>query len=39
MKADIVLSGEADRKAYKVFVKKILSLVKELYFSNILLYS
>lgn len=39
MKADIVLSGEADRKAYKVFVRKILSLVKELHFNNILLYS
>lgn len=39
MKADIVLSGEADRKAYKVFVRKILSLVKELHFNNVLLYS
>ncbi|MBP3925209.1 hypothetical protein J6E39_08220 [bacterium] len=39
MKADIILSGEADRKAYKVFVRKILSLVKELHFSNVLLYS
>lgn len=31
MKADIILSGEADRSAYKKFVNKILSLVEELY--------
>lgn len=38
-RADIILSGEADREAYKKFIKKIISLVKELYYSNILLYS
>lgn len=37
--ADIILSGEADRKAYKHFINKILGIVKELHFSNILLYS
>ena len=31
IKADIVLSGEADRSAYKKFVNKILALVEELY--------
>lgn len=31
MKADIVLSGEADRSAYKKFVNKLLALVEELY--------
>lgn len=30
MKADIVLSGEADRAAYKKFINKILSLVEEI---------
>ena len=38
-RADIILSGEADREAYKKFIKKVLSLVKELHFNNILLYS
>lgn len=38
-KADIILSGEADREAYKRFIKKILSLVKELHFSSILMYT
>ena len=38
-KADIILSGEADREAYKLFIKKIIALVKELYYSNILIYS
>ena len=37
-RADIILSGEADREAYKKFIKKIISLVKELYYSNILLF-
>lgn len=37
--ADIILSGEADRKAYKHFINKILGIVKELHYSNILLYS
>ena len=37
--ADIILSGEADREAYKKFIKQILALVKELHFNNILLYS
>lgn len=34
MKADIILSGEADRLAYKIFINKILDLIKEVYFSN-----
>lgn len=38
-KADIILSGEADREAYKIFIKKVLSLVKELHFSSILMYT
>lgn len=38
-KADIILSGEADREAYKLFIKKIIALVKELYYGNILIYS
>ena len=37
MKADIVLSGEADRESYKVFINKILSLVEEVYHQNITL--
>ena len=37
--ADIILSGEADRAAYKHFINKILGIVKELHYSNILLYS
>lgn len=37
--ADIILSGEADREAYKKFIKNILSLVKETHYNNILLYS
>lgn len=37
--ADIILSGEADRSAYKKFIARILTLVKELHYSNILLYS
>ena len=37
--ADIIVSGEADRAAYKHFINKILSVVKELHFNNILLYS
>ena len=31
-KADIILSGEADRVAYRMFINKILMLVKDLYF-------
>lgn len=31
-KADIILSGETDRSAYRNFINKILSLVKEIYF-------
>lgn len=38
-KADIILSGEADRESYKAFVKKVLALVKETYFNSILMYS
>lgn len=32
MNADIILSGEADRAAYRKFINNILSLVKEIYF-------
>ena len=32
MHADIILSGEADRNAYRMFVNKILELVKEIYY-------
>ena len=31
-KADIILSGEADRAAYRKFINQILELVKEIYF-------
>lgn len=31
-KADIILSGEADRAAYREFINQILELVKEIYF-------
>ncbi len=31
-KADIILSGEADRAAYRQFINRILMLVKEIYF-------
>lgn len=31
-KADIILSGEADRNAYRNFINQILALVKEIYF-------
>ena len=32
MQADIILSGEADRNAYKAFINKALDLIKEIYF-------
>lgn len=32
--ADIVLSGEADRKRYKIFLNKILSIVEQIHFSK-----
>ena len=32
--ADIVLSGEADRSGYKIFLNKILSLVEQLHFAK-----
>lgn len=32
--ADIVLSGEADRNGYKIFLNKILSLVEQIHFSK-----
>lgn len=38
-KADIILSGEADREAYKKFIKQVLSVVKEVHYNNILMYS
>jgi uridine kinase len=37
--ADIILSGEADRMAYKVFVNKVLNMVKEIHFNRVLMYS
>lgn len=37
--ADIILSGEADREAYKTFVKKLLGVVKDIYFKNLIIYS
>lgn len=37
LNADIVLSGEADREAYKRFINKILSLVEEIYYKDIVL--
>lgn len=33
--ADIVLSGEADREAYRNFINKIISLVHEVYFKDL----
>ena len=35
--ADIILSGEADRQAYKNFINKILDIVKEVHFKNVYL--
>ena len=32
--ADIVLSGEANREGYKIFLKKLISIVEQLHFSN-----
>lgn len=37
--ADIILSGEADRMAYKIFVNKVLNMVKETHFNRVLMYS
>ena len=34
VKADIILSGEADREAYRQFINKILCLVKEIHFKS-----
>ena len=34
LEADIVLSGEADRRGYKIFLNKILSLVEQLHFAK-----
>ena len=34
-KADIILSGEADRSAYKKFINQIIQLIKEVYFDKI----
>ncbi len=36
--ADIILSGEADRQAYKNFINKVLDIVKEVHYNNVLLY-
>ncbi len=38
-KADIVLSGEADRAAYKKFINKVLNIVKDINARTTLLYS
>ena len=37
--ADIILSGEANRQAYKKFINKIIDIVKELHYNSILMYS
>ena len=37
LQADIILSGEADRNAYKRFINKILSLVSEIHFDNLVM--
>ena len=37
--ADIILSGEAERTAYKAFVNKVLEMVKEIQADKILMYS
>lgn len=37
MNADIVMSGEADRAAYKKFINKILALVEEVYYKDCVL--
>lgn len=37
--ADIILSGEADRQAYKHFINKIIDIVKKLHYNSILMYS
>ncbi len=37
--ADIILSGEADREAYKSFINKILNVVRDVHFKSVLLYS
>lgn len=34
MKADIILSGEADRSAYRRFINRILALVEEIHYNN-----
>lgn len=34
--ADIILSGEADRNSYKLFINKVLDLVKEVHFNRVL---
>ena len=36
--ADIILSGEADRTAYKNFINKLLNLVEEVHYKKVLLY-
>ncbi len=37
-KADIILSGESERTAYKEFINKVLNLAKEIHYKNVLLY-
>lgn len=34
MKADIILSGEADRFAYRLFINKILNIIEEIHYNN-----
>ncbi len=37
--ADVILSGEADREEYKIFVNKILNIVKKLHYNRVLAYA
>lgn len=37
--ADIILSGESDRQAYKKFINKIIDIVKDVHFRSVLMYS
>ena len=34
MKADIILSGEADRAAYRKFINRMLALVEEIHYNK-----
>ena len=37
--ADIILSGEANRQAYKRFINRIIDIIKEVHYNSVLLYS